>query len=58
MTDWTGWIAVGGGALLIGNFLVELRETTTDEGIKSLNIDENQTDRTPQSVVILGIEEE
>jgi hypothetical protein len=41
MTDWTGWIAVGGGALLIGNFLVELRETTMDEGIKSLNIDEN-----------------
>jgi hypothetical protein len=29
-----------------------------DEGINSLNIDENQTDRTPQSVVILGIEEE
>jgi hypothetical protein len=58
MTDWTGWIAVGGGALLIGNFLVELRETTMDEGINSLNIDENQTDRTPQSVVILGIEEE
>ena len=27
MTSWTGWIAVGGGALLIGNLMVELRET-------------------------------
>jgi len=28
MTTWTGWIAVGGGALLIGNLMVELRETS------------------------------
>ncbi len=27
MTTWTGWIAVGGGALLIGNLMVELRES-------------------------------
>ena len=26
MTSWTAWIAVGGGALLIGNIMVELRE--------------------------------
>ena len=26
MTTWTDWIAVGGGALLIGNLMVELRE--------------------------------
>ena len=27
MTTWTGWIAVGGSALLIGNLMVELRES-------------------------------
>jgi drug/metabolite transporter (DMT)-like permease len=27
MATWTGWIAVGGGALLMGNLMVELRES-------------------------------
>ena len=34
MTTWTAWIAVGGGALLAGNLMVELRENqgaTADE---------------------------
>ena len=31
MTTWTGWIAVGGGALLIGNLMVELRQTISAE---------------------------
>ena len=31
MTEWTGWIAVGGGALLIGNLMVELRQTSGTE---------------------------
>ena len=31
MTQWTGWIAVGGGALLVGNLMVELRQTTAIE---------------------------
>ena len=26
MTSWTGWIVLGGGALLIGNLMVELRQ--------------------------------
>lgn len=44
MTSWTGWIAVGGGALLIGNLMVELRE--------------NPNDQSPKSVVIFDPEEE
>lgn len=31
MTSWTAWIAVGGGALLAGNLMVELRQTKTIE---------------------------
>ena len=27
LTEWTGWIAVGGTALLLGNVLVELRQS-------------------------------
>lgn len=44
MTSWTGWIAVGGGALLIGNLMVELRE--------------NPNKQASISVVILEPEEE
>ena len=44
MTSWTGWIAVGGGALLIGNLMVELRE--------------NPNNQPPKSVVIFDPEEE
>ena len=44
MTSWTGWIAVGGGALLIGNLMVELRE--------------NPLEQVPKSVVIFDPEEE
>ena len=44
MTSWTDWIAVGGGALLIGNLMVELRE--------------NPNDQSPKSVVIFDPEEE
>ena len=44
MTSWTAWIAVGGGALLIGNLMVELRE--------------NPTEQVPKSVVIFDPEEE
>jgi drug/metabolite transporter (DMT)-like permease len=44
MTSWTGWIAVGGGALLIGNLMVELRE--------------NPNEQAPKSVVIFDPEEE
>ena len=36
MTSWTGWIAVGGGALLIGNLMVELRENPNDQSPKSV----------------------
>lgn len=38
MTSWTGWIAVGGGALLIGNLMVELRENPTNQAPKSVFI--------------------
>ena len=38
MTSWTGWIAVGGGALLIGNLMVELRETPDNQFPKSVVI--------------------
>jgi len=38
MTSWTGWIAVGGGALLIGNLMVELRENPNDQAPKSVVI--------------------
>ncbi len=31
MTSWTGWIVLGGGALLIGNLMVELRQTSMNE---------------------------
>ena len=31
LTEWTGWIAVGGSALLLGNVLVELRQSATKE---------------------------
>jgi drug/metabolite transporter (DMT)-like permease len=31
MTSWTGWIVFGGGALLIGNLMVELRQTSMNE---------------------------
>ena len=31
LTDWTMWIAVGGSALLMGNVLVELRQSTSSE---------------------------
>ena len=31
LTEWTGWIAVGGSALLLGNVLVELRQSTPKE---------------------------
>ena len=44
MTTWTGWIAVGGGALLIGNLMVELRE--------------NPSQNPPTSALILDPEEE
>ena len=44
MTSWTAWIAVGGGALLIGNLMVELRE--------------NPIEQVPKSVVIFDPEEE
>ena len=44
MTSWTAWIVVGGGALLIGNLMVELRE--------------NPTEQVPKSVVIFDPEEE
>ncbi|MEC8142828.1 MAG: DMT family transporter [Candidatus Thermoplasmatota archaeon] len=38
MTSWTGWIAVGGGALLIGNLMVELRENPDNQSPKSVVI--------------------
>ena len=38
MTSWTGWIAVGGGALLIGNLMVELRESPNNQSPKSVVI--------------------
>jgi drug/metabolite transporter (DMT)-like permease len=31
LTEWTGWIAVGGSALLLGNVLVELRQSAPKE---------------------------
>tara|TARA_B100001996_G_scaffold53822_2_gene38280 strand:- start:3614 stop:4543 length:930 start_codon:yes stop_codon:yes gene_type:complete len=31
LTDWTSWIAVGGTALLLGNVLVELRQSAPNE---------------------------
>jgi drug/metabolite transporter (DMT)-like permease len=31
LTNWSGWIAVGGSALLLGNVLVELRQSTHTE---------------------------
>ena len=56
MTDWTGWIAVGGSALLAGNLMVELRETATTE--HALIPETNQSSRPPDSVLIhLGQEE-
>ena len=31
LSDWSGWIAIGGSALLLGNVLVELRQSTHTE---------------------------
>ncbi|MDA8622978.1 DMT family transporter [Candidatus Poseidoniales archaeon] len=31
LSDWSGWIAIGGSALLLGNVLVELRQSTRAE---------------------------
>ena len=31
LSDWSGWIAIGGSALLLGNVLVELRQSTHAE---------------------------
>ena len=56
MTDWTGWIAVGGSALLVGNLMVELRETTTTEHDQILET--NQTSPPPDSILIHPVQEE
>jgi len=46
MTTWTAWIAVGGGALLAGNLMVELRE---NQGATN---DEKQVQQPPKTVLI------
>ena len=56
MTDWTGWIAVGGSALLVGNLMVELRETATTEHDRILET--NQTFPPPDSILIHPVQEE
>ena len=58
MTSWTGWIAVGGGALLIGNLMVELRESPID-AIENPTMVEDKSKRiNPKSVIIFEPEEE
>ena len=58
MTSWTGWIAVGGGALLIGNLMVELRESPKT-AIEKPALEESQPHQhSVESVVILDPEEE
>ncbi|HII57227.1 MAG TPA: hypothetical protein HA266_06755, partial [Candidatus Poseidoniaceae archaeon] len=55
---WTGWIAVGGGALLIGNLMVELRESPKT-AIEKPALEESQPHQhSVESVVILDPEEE
>ena len=56
MTDWTGWIAIGGSALLAGNLMVELRETATTEHDQILET--NQTSHPPDSILIHPLQEE
>ena len=46
MTTWTAWIAVGGGALLAGNLMVELREN------QGANADEKPVQQPPKTVLI------
>ena len=46
MTTWTAWIAVGGGALLAGNLMVELREN------QGANADEKPVQQPPKTVKI------
>ena len=58
MSSWTGWIAVGGGALLIGNLMVELRESPKT-AIEKPAVEESQPHQhSVESVVILDPEEE
>ena len=58
MSSWTGWIAVGGGALLIGNLMVELRESPKT-AIEKPALEESQPHQhSVESVVILDPEEE
>ena len=56
MTDWTGWIAIGGSALLAGNLMVELRETATTE--HDLIREPNQSSHAPDSILIHPGQEE
>ena len=56
MTDWTGWIAIGGSALLAGNLMVELRETVTTE--HALIPEPNQSSHPPDSILIHPSQEE
>ena len=58
MTSWTGWIAVGGGALLIGNLMVELRESPIDAIENTTMIEDKSNELIPKSVVIFEPEEE
>ena len=58
MSSWTGWIAVGGGALLIGNLMVELRESPKT-AIEKPAVEESQPHQhSVESVVILDPQEE
>ena len=58
MSSWTGWIAVGGGALLIGNLMVELRESPKT-AIEKPAVEESQPHQhSVESVVIFDPEEE
>ena len=58
MSSWTGWIAVGGGALLIGNLMVELRESPKTAIEKPAVKESKPHQHSVESVVILDPEEE
>ena len=58
MTPWTGWIVVGGGALLIGNLMVELREDSNSELEKTVISKKTDPKQSPKSITILNPEEE
>ena len=58
LTDWTGWIAVGGSALLLGNVLVELRQPAEPSEMDSQATTNSEQGQMASVVIQTGLKEE